>query len=145
MMVGCTQIEVEEINWHERGLVGSSDFISASLNLPVSGSYPVTAYIQDGFVKFQGDILLAETSSQAQATYVSKLWENNTIPYTIHPDISKKVRKHILKAIKTYNKETTLKWIERTLKKTEEDYVEFSPSASVLLMLGVEVAGNLSC
>jgi hypothetical protein len=131
---GCNQIsQVEEINWHEQGMQDSSAFVFASMSMPGAGTYPITAYIQDGYVKFQGDILLSETSPHAQATYVSNLWDNNTIPFSIHPDISKRVKKHILKAVKTYNKETTLKWIARS---TETDYVEFSPSSGCASFVG---------
>lgn len=132
--VGCNQVSpLEEINWHEQGLQDLSGFAISTLGLPLSGSHQVTAYIKDGYVRFQGDILLADASISRQATYVANLWENNTIAYTIHPDLPKKLKKHIKKAIKYYNKETNLKWIKHS---TEEDYIEFRPSSGCASYVG---------
>jgi Astacin (Peptidase family M12A) len=135
MFVGCNQNELsaEPINWHEQGLLDSSDFGLASLSLPLSGSHQVTAYSRDGYMRFQGDILLAETSLSKQTTYVANLWENNSIAYTIDPDLPKKLKKYITTAIKYYNEETNLKWVKRT---SQKDYVSFQPSSGCASYVG---------
>jgi Astacin (Peptidase family M12A) len=136
LFVGCAEISSPEIanaNWHEQGLTDSSDFTLTALSLPLSGSHQITGYIKDGYLRFQGDILLSEVSLDKQAAFVSSLWSDNTIAYAIDPELPKKIRKNIAKAVKYYNTSTNLKWIPRS---DEEDYVEFSPSSGCASYVG---------
>jgi hypothetical protein len=131
--VSCNQAIIPEtINWHEQGL-DLGGFIPASFSLPLGTTHQVTGYIKDGYVRFQGDILLSEASISPQVTYVASLWKNKRIPYSIHPDLPKALKDKIAKAVRYYNQETNLAWVKRT---TQKDYVEFSPSSTCASYVG---------
>jgi hypothetical protein len=99
-------------------------------------SREVEADVVDGLVVAEGDMILGPapeaeagrdlvTAKSVGVTYTVSKWPNALVPYTISPDWSDSERSHIELAIALFNRDSSVKFIPRTV---QTAYVTFEKS-----------------
>jgi hypothetical protein len=127
-------------NWHNATMNGSKpEFRKTTIQFPNGKQANVNAYMRDGKLMFQGDLILAAGSkAQTRAAIVtSRVWANNTVYYSIDSSMPDSNRNNISRALDYYNQNTNVRWVERS---DQNDYVNFVPGGGCSSYVG-EVGG----